>query len=105
MEASPLTQQNRPTAFQPKIARLYDDVFRQDDEEFSNSDGFWEEFFLLRPDKGRLEKLLERLTADDLLQLQHETQHLFARAIDQVKSARSPRADNALDVCLMSLCF
>ena len=103
MEASPLTQQSRPTSFQPKIARLYDDLFKPDDEEFSNSDGFWGEFFLLRPDKTHLEARLEGLTADDLLQLQDETQHLFARAIDQIKSGRSPAADNALDVRFIKL--
>ena len=28
MEASPLTQQARPGSFLPKIAQLYDDLFR-----------------------------------------------------------------------------
>ena len=105
MEASPLTQQNRPSSFQPKIARLYDDLFRQDDEDSVDAKGFWEEFFLLRPDRPRLERQLDRLTADDLLHLQNETQQLFVRAIDQVKTGKSPAADHALDVRPTALCF
>ncbi len=99
MEASPLTQQTRPSSFQPKIAQLYDDLFKQDDEALADSDGFWEEFFLLKPDKPRLKQLLEGLRADDLIQLQHETQQLFVRAVSQVKSGRSPSVENSLDVC------
>lgn len=98
MEISPLTQQTRPKSFQPKIVQLYDDLFKQDDENLIDSDGFWGEFFLLRPDKGRLEQRLEALTTDDLLHVQHETQHLFARAVSQIKTSRSPLAENALDV-------
>ena len=98
MEASPLTQQNRPSSFRPKIVQLYDDLFRQDDEELADSEGFWGEFFLLRPDKVRLEQRIEELTADDLLHMQHETQQLFSRAIHHVQSDRVPTAENALDV-------
>ena len=98
MEASPLTQQNRPSSFQPKIAQLYRDLFKQEGEELADLDGFWEEFFLLKPDKPRLKQCLEALGADDLIHLQHETQQLFVRAVSQVKSGRSPFAENALDV-------
>ena len=98
MEASPLTQQNRQTSFQPKIIQLYDDLFRQDDDELADSEGFWGEFFLLRPDKVSFEQRLEALTADDLLHMQHETQQLFLRAIDHVKSDRTQIVENALDV-------
>lgn len=98
MEISPLTQQNRSASFQPKIDRLYDDLFKQDDETSIDSEGFWEEFFLLRPDINGLENRLKALRADDLLHLQDETQQLFLRAIDQVKGGRSQAVENALDV-------
>lgn len=70
MEVSPLTQQTRPGSFQPKILGLYDNLFKQDDEDLAYSDGFWGEFFLLRPDKAGLQRRLDELTADDLLHLQ-----------------------------------
>lgn len=70
MEVSPLTQQARPDTFQPKIVQLYTDLLRQDDEDLADSNGFWREFFLLRPDKSGLQQLLESLHADDLLHLQ-----------------------------------
>lgn len=70
MEVSPLTQQIRPDSFQPKIIGLYDELFKQDDEDLAYSDAFWGEFFLLRPDKVGLERRLNGLTTDDLLHLQ-----------------------------------
>ena len=70
MEVSPLTQQARPSSFQPKIIGLYDDLFKQEDEDLAYSDVFWGEFFLLRPDKAGLERRLDSLTTDDLLHLQ-----------------------------------
>ncbi|KAL6717604.1 hypothetical protein ACLMJK_005519 [Lecanora helva] len=103
MEASPLTQQTRPTSFQPKINQLYDELFRQDEDDFPESEGFWEEFFLLRPDRSGLEQRLEAMTADDLLQLQNETQKLFAQAISHVKSDRVTIAENALDTLTVFL--
>ena len=70
MEVSPLTQQTRPRSFQPKIIGLYDDLFKQEDEDLAYSDGFWGEFFLLRPDNVGLQHRLDELSADDLLHLQ-----------------------------------
>ena len=70
MEVSPLTQQARPSSFQPKVIGLYDDLFKQDDEDLPYSDAFWAELFLLRPDKAGLERRLDGLTTDDLLHLQ-----------------------------------
>lgn len=91
MEASPLTQQARPTSFQPKIDSLYDDIFkvtfmwkskrkmkcmligigcRQDDVGTTLLEGFWLEFFLLRPDKISLQHRFEKLSSDDLLHFQ-----------------------------------
>jgi hypothetical protein len=42
----------------------------QEDEEVEKSDGFWEEFFLLKPDRLSLKKILDDLSADDLLHFQ-----------------------------------
>ena len=98
MEASPLTLQARPTSFQPKIARLYEDLFRGDDDVTANSDGFWGEFFLLKPDKAAFARQLEALSPEDLLNLQHETQQLFVRAVQQMKAERAPLDEHALDV-------
>lgn len=69
MEASPLTLQTRPNTFQPKIAQLYASLFKEE-EETPKSEGFWEEFFLLKPDTGSLKGILDALSADDLLHFQ-----------------------------------
>jgi hypothetical protein len=69
MEASPLTLQTRPDTFQPKIAQLYESLFKEE-EEIPKSEGFWEEFFLLKPDPTSLRDILGALTADDLLHFQ-----------------------------------
>ncbi|PQE09140.1 UPF0588 membrane protein [Rutstroemia sp. NJR-2017a WRK4] len=69
MEPSPLTQQARPEVFQQKIVQLYDALFKDEDES-DKSEGFWKEFFLLRPDKATLQKILNELSTDDLLHLQ-----------------------------------
>jgi hypothetical protein len=42
----------------------------QDEDESDKSEGFWKEFFLLRPDKATLQKILNELSTDDLLHLQ-----------------------------------
>lgn len=97
MEVSPLSRQARPSSFQPKIIGLYDDLFKQDDDDLAYSDAFWGEFFLLRPDKAGLEQRLDGLITDDLLHLQHETRQLFVRAVSQVKHGRAPSDENALD--------
>ena len=98
MEASPLTQDARPSSFQPKIDRLYEDLLKQDDEDYADSDGFWGEFFLLKPDKPALERRLQALTPEDLVHFQHETKQLFVRAVHQIKAGKSPSEEHALDV-------
>lgn len=70
MEASPLTQQSRPSSFQPKIAHLYDELLKPNEEEITLSDGFWREFFLLKPDKPRLQQTVDNLSPTSLLLLQ-----------------------------------
>ncbi|MCJ1230994.1 hypothetical protein MMC12_007669 [Toensbergia leucococca] len=102
MESSPLTQQARPDSFQPKIANLYDLLF-SDDGNVIYSEGFWQEFFLLRPDKSHLQRRLETYGADDLLHLQHATQQLFSRAVIQVKTGKAPLDEAALDTLTVFL--
>lgn len=86
MEPSPLTQQARPEVFQQKVVSLYEELFKvktadptmsqtsnnnsQDEEEHEKSEGYWREFFLLKPDKATLSQLLHDLSPDDLLHLQ-----------------------------------
>lgn len=70
---SPLTQQLRPDSFEPKIVQLYLHLFNvlanEDVEDAIPSEGFWTEFFLLKPDKQRLYDILEPMTAFDLLHM------------------------------------
>ena len=42
----------------------------QDEESFIPSEGFWREFFLLRPDKAGLIKVLDSISPEGLLHLQ-----------------------------------
>ena len=84
MEQSPLTQQSRPETFEPKVAQLYRQLFRvrgckkdrnrsccwwirQDHDDEEKPEGFWREFFLLKPDNARFGQLLDDLEAIDLL--------------------------------------
>lgn len=69
MEASPLTQQARPQTFQPKIVHLYEELFK-DDEEVEKPEGFWQEFFLHKPDAASLKQILGELGPDELLHFQ-----------------------------------
>ncbi|KAF2708449.1 DUF1741-domain-containing protein [Pleomassaria siparia CBS 279.74] len=103
MEPSPLTQDSRPDSFQPKIVRLYETLFREDDEDYDFSDGFWEEFFLLRPDGPGLKRLLGNMAPDDVLHTQAHSQQLFLRAILRVKQAAAPSDEIALDTLTVFL--
>jgi hypothetical protein len=99
MEPSPLTQVSRPETFQPKILRLYETLLaHDDDEDVELSDGFWEEFFLHRPDYAGLRRLLAALSPDEMLHRQAHSQQLFLRAIARVKLAKAPADDIALEV-------
>lgn len=117
---SPLTQQLRPDSFEPKIVQLYLHLFNvlanEDVEDAIPSEGFWTEFFLLKPDKQRLYDILEPMTAFDLLHMhvrlsptdklailpltakQTQMQLFFKRAIAEAGSGISPRNENALEV-------
>ena len=98
MEASPLTQQERPSSLQPKIVRLYDILFEDDNEQMLESNGFWREFFLLSPDTTKLRHKLEGLYPGDLLHFQRSTQTLFAQGTAQMRAEAGPMDENALDV-------
>ncbi|RMJ28144.1 hypothetical protein PHISP_00998 [Aspergillus sp. HF37] len=103
MAASPLTQQSRPETFKPKIAQLYENLFQASDPAEPPSEGFWREFFLLPPDRGTLNAVLDGLSPDDTLSLQVQTQHLFARAIREAGSGNSPTDSFALDTLTVFL--
>ncbi|KAH0551104.1 hypothetical protein GP486_007551 [Trichoglossum hirsutum] len=96
MEQSPLTQQARPESFQPKIVKLYETLFK-DDEDADKSEGFWREFFLLRPDPANLLDILADLSADDLLQLQAQIRQLLRQAVSFVRAGVAPSDEIALD--------
>lgn len=99
---SPLTQQLRPDTFEPKIVQLYLYLFNvlpNDDslEDPTPSEGFWREFFLLKPDKQKLFDILEPITASELLHMHTQTQTFFKRIIFEAGSGISPRNENALE--------
>lgn len=101
MEAtSPLTREVRDT-FQPKIVQLYSDLFHlhtgDDEDEGLSSEGFWREFFLLKPAKQKFHDILEPLTADDLLHLRRQTQNFVSRSIEEFKANKQPQSEHALD--------
>jgi len=95
--SSPLTQDARPS-FQPKIVALYESLFKDEEEESEKSEGFWMEFFLLRPHPPGLVSEIEPLSPDDLLHLQAVTRQLFERSVMAFKGGKSPQDEIALDV-------
>ncbi|KAL8662540.1 MAG: hypothetical protein Q9168_008241 [Polycauliona sp. 1 TL-2023] len=96
MDASPLTQQHRPVSFQPKIVSLYEEIFETyDDAEPDFDDGFWREFFLLRPDKSNLRRRLENISVDDLLRIQvRPTIYCLLKKSDQCTSREQPNSSS-----------
>ncbi|EON95625.1 hypothetical protein UCRPA7_8893 [Phaeoacremonium minimum UCRPA7] len=96
MEQSPLTQQPRPEAFQQKIVQLYDELFKEEDDG-DKSEGFWKEFFLLKPDKFSLRHILDELSPGDLLQLELQCHELFTRSIQALKGTQGAADLHALD--------
>ncbi|KAL6703315.1 hypothetical protein ACN47E_010022 [Coniothyrium glycines] len=103
MEASPLTRDSRPDMFQPKILRLYEAVFKEDDDELLLSDGFWQEFFLHRPEATGLKQVLAALAPDDLLHRQAHSQQLFHHAVRRVRDAMPPSDETALETLTVFL--
>ncbi|KAI9055903.1 hypothetical protein LZ554_000840 [Drepanopeziza brunnea f. sp. 'monogermtubi'] len=96
MEPSPLTQQARPEVFQQKVVALYHELLK-DEEDSETTEGFWKEFFLLKPDKATLQNLIGELSPDDLLHLQVQTRQLFIRAVVCIKAGSAPADAHALD--------
>jgi hypothetical protein len=72
----------------------------QDDEDIEQSEGFWREFFLLRPDRNALKEVLGAIRPSDVLALEDQTRELFARAIITLKENHGSSQLHALDVCL-----
>ncbi|KAL8865404.1 MAG: hypothetical protein Q9174_006902, partial [Haloplaca sp. 1 TL-2023] len=113
METSPLTQQNRPGSFQPKIDNLYEQIltlYENEGPEFS--DRFWTEFFLLKPDKASLRRRLENIDPDDLLRIQNDiliqrcqeqTQQFFRQGVAQISSKHETSVEFALDTLTVFL--
>lgn len=96
--ASPLTRDVHES-FQPKIIELYSSLFTltQQDETLLPSEGFWREFFLLRPAKQKFRDILEPLTANDVLSIQQQTRNYVKRSITEIKSSTEPAVEYALE--------
>lgn len=93
---SPLTRQTQES-FQPKIVQLYSELFNLIDEDFSPSEGFWREFYLLKPEKQKFTDILEPLTAHDLLHINRQTRNFVQKSISEVASESEPQNENALE--------
>ncbi|KAL1792296.1 hypothetical protein ACET3X_008803 [Alternaria dauci] len=103
MEPSPLTQDSRPEIFQPKIISLYETLFKEDDEDVELTEGFWQEFFLHRPDTAGLKRILASLAPDEMLHQQTRSQHLFRHAIRRVQQGTAPADEIALETLTVFL--
>lgn len=96
MEQSPLTHQPRPEVFRRKIVQLYDALFK-DDEDTEKSEGFWREFFLLKPDRPSLRRILDDIGPDDLVHLDLQTRQLFSRAVVALRNPHGVADLHALE--------
>lgn len=99
---SPLTQQARPDVFEPKIVQSYKQLFKNGEDD-DNSEGFWNEFFLLKPDVARLCEILDDTGSDFLLHITHHCQQLFAHAITAARSDQAPADEHALETLAVFL--
>ncbi|KAL9081467.1 MAG: hypothetical protein Q9157_000025 [Trypethelium eluteriae] len=103
MEQSPLTQQSRPESFKPKIVHLYEALFAETEDDHEQSEGFWQELFLLNPSPPGLQRILADLSPEDLLHLQHSSHRLLQEAIVRVKDGKDPTDETALDTLTVFL--
>lgn len=62
------------------------------------SEGFWREFFLLKPDRASLRRILDELSEADLLEMEEQTRELFARSVKTLRGTGGTDRLNALDV-------
>lgn len=76
---------------------------QEDDEDVELSEGFWQEFFLHRPDTAGLKRTLASIAPDEMLHQQARSQQLFRHAILRVKQAKAPADEIALEVPCRSL--
>lgn len=100
MEASPLTQQARPEIFQHKVVQLYEALFKDDadhENDIEKPEGFWREFFLLKPDRPTLQRILSELSPDHLIALQVQTRQLFFRAVECLRKGTNIASLHALE--------
>ncbi|KAL1606738.1 hypothetical protein SLS60_004145 [Paraconiothyrium brasiliense] len=102
MDPSPLTQVSQQS-FQPKIIHLYETLFREEDEDVELSEGFWEEFFLHRPDHAGFKRVLGGIPPDEMLHMQQHSQELFRRAIARIKAGSAPSDEIALETLTVFL--
>ncbi|KAL1305131.1 hypothetical protein AAFC00_002056 [Neodothiora populina] len=102
MEQSPLTQQTRPDAFEPKVIQLYRALL-QDGEDDEKSEGFWRELFLHKPDTARFAQMLDDVPPNQLIHIQHHAQQLLVKAVATAKTGNGPADENALDTVTVFL--
>ena len=67
-------------------------------DDAEKTDGFWTEFFLLRPDRPALKWILDELGPADILHLDVQTRDLFSRALEAIKIGRNASDVHALEV-------
>lgn len=77
---------------------------RKDDQdaehEGQHPEGFWTEFFLLKPDRAFLRRILDELPPGNLLQLEEQTRELFLRSVKALRDGQGAADLHALDVRL-----
>ena len=68
-------------------------------------EGFWKEFFLLKPDPQSLGRMLDEINPGDLLHLhQAQTRQLFARAVAALRNPYGVADLHALEVRIFVPC-
>lgn len=72
---------------------------QKDDEDApaEKPEGFWKEFFLLRPDRASLRRMLDETPVGDLLHLSTQTRQLFIKAVQALRRPYGVGDLHALD--------
>jgi len=76
-------------------------IAQQSDDDREKSEGFWREFFLLKPDRASLRRILDALPPGDLLHLEPQTRQLFARSVAALRDSQGAADLHALDVRIL----